>query len=178
AALETAPTEARLVRGRSAVAVLGSECCYWRTDEVSASSDEEVVAAAEPSMAMCPDGGLLLLGSSVYRRRGHRRRGDQSQAFGRVTFTLFGFAHWLAPPLECRSNPWRKLQFPGWAEIIRKWSVEKRRIPYRAALFKDCEAGAVMAVLANGGVRVVGAAARWWAPYRLRALVAPRWLRM
>src|SRR5262249_19052634 len=102
----------------------------------------------------------------------------QSQAFGRVTFTLFGFAHWLAPPLECRSNPWRKLQFPGWAEIIRKWSVEKRRIPYRAALFKDCEAGAVMAVLANGGVRVVGAAARWWAPYRLRALVAPRWLRM
>src|SRR5262249_1520636 len=35
----------------------------------------------------------------------------QSQAFGRVTFTLFGFAHWLAPPLECRSNPWRNLQF-------------------------------------------------------------------
>jgi hypothetical protein len=70
AALEIATNDARLVRGRSAVAVLGSECCYWRTDEVSASSDEEVVAAAEPSMAMCPDGGLLLLGSSVYRRRG------------------------------------------------------------------------------------------------------------
>jgi hypothetical protein len=70
AALEIATNDARLVRGRSAVAVLGSECCYWRTEEVSASSDEEVVAAAEPSMAMCPDGGLLVLGSSVYRRRG------------------------------------------------------------------------------------------------------------
>ena len=70
AVLEVSTNDARLVRGRSAVAVLGSECCYWRTDEVSASSDEEVVAAAEPSMAMCPDGGLLLLGSSVYRRRG------------------------------------------------------------------------------------------------------------
>ena len=70
AVLEVATNNANLVRGRSAVCVLGSECCYWRTDEVSASSDEEVVAAAEPSMAMCPDGGLLLLGSSVYRRRG------------------------------------------------------------------------------------------------------------
>jgi hypothetical protein len=70
AALEIATNDARLVRGRSAVAVLGSECCYWRTDELASSSDEEVVAAAEPSMAMAPDGGLLLLGSSVYRRRG------------------------------------------------------------------------------------------------------------
>ena len=69
-ALEIATNNAALVRGRSAVAVLGSECCYWRTDELASSSDEEVVAAAEPSMAMCPDGGLLLLGSSVYRRRG------------------------------------------------------------------------------------------------------------
>jgi hypothetical protein len=70
AVLEIATNDARLVRGRSAIAVFGSECCYWRTDEFSASSDEEVVAAAEPAMAMCPDGGLLLLGSSVYRRRG------------------------------------------------------------------------------------------------------------
>jgi hypothetical protein len=70
AALEVATNDARLVRGRSAIAVLGSECCYWRTDEASSSSDEEVVAAAEPSMAMTPDGGLLLLGSSVHRKRG------------------------------------------------------------------------------------------------------------
>jgi len=70
ASLEIATNDARLVRGRSAIAVLGSECCHWKTDELAASSDEEVVSAAEPSMAMCPDGGLLLLGSSVYRKRG------------------------------------------------------------------------------------------------------------
>jgi hypothetical protein len=74
ASLEIATNDARLVRGRSAIAVLGSECCHWRTDEHSASSDEEVVGAAEPSMAMCPDGGLLMLGSSVYRRRGYMYR--------------------------------------------------------------------------------------------------------
>jgi hypothetical protein len=72
--LEIATNDARLVRGRSAIAVLGSECCHWRTDEHSASSDEEVVGAAEPSMAMCPDGGLLMLGSSVYRQKGYMYR--------------------------------------------------------------------------------------------------------
>jgi hypothetical protein len=72
--LEIATNDARLVRGRSAIAVLGSECCHWKTDEQSASSDEEVVAAAEPSMAMTPDGGLLLLGSSVHRKRGYMYR--------------------------------------------------------------------------------------------------------
>jgi hypothetical protein len=74
ASLEIATNDARLVRGRSAIAVLGSECCHWRTEEHAASSDEEVVGAAEPSMAMCPDGGLLLLGSSVHRKRGHMFR--------------------------------------------------------------------------------------------------------
>jgi hypothetical protein len=74
ASLEIATNDARLVRGRSAIAVLGSECCHWRTDEHAASSDEEVVGAAEPSMAMCPDGGLLLLGSSVHRKVGYMYR--------------------------------------------------------------------------------------------------------
>ena len=72
--LEVATNNASLIRGRSAIAVLGSECCHWRTDEASSSSDEEVVAGAEPSMAMCPDGGLLMLGSSVFRRRGFMYR--------------------------------------------------------------------------------------------------------
>jgi hypothetical protein len=72
--LEIATNDARLVRGRSAIAVLGSESCHWRTDEQSDSSDEEVVSAAEPSMAMCPDGGLLVLGSSVHRKRGYMFR--------------------------------------------------------------------------------------------------------
>jgi hypothetical protein len=74
ASLEIATNDARLVRGRSAIAVLGSECCHWKTDEHAASSDEEVVGAAEPSMAMCPDGGLLLLGSSVHRKVGYMHR--------------------------------------------------------------------------------------------------------
>jgi hypothetical protein len=73
--LEIITNDVRLVRGRSAIGVLGSESCQWRTDETNASSDEEVVAAATPSMAMCPDGpGLLLLGSSVFRRRGYMYR--------------------------------------------------------------------------------------------------------
>jgi hypothetical protein len=72
--LEISTNDARLVRGRSAIAVLGSECCHWKTDEHAASSDEEVVGAAEPSMAMCQDGGLLMLGSSVHRKRGYMYR--------------------------------------------------------------------------------------------------------
>ena len=69
--LEIVTNSAALVRGRSAIAVLGSECAHWKTDEFSSSSDEEVVGAAEPSMAMCPDGGILMLGSSVHRKRGY-----------------------------------------------------------------------------------------------------------
>jgi hypothetical protein len=72
ATLEIASNDASLVRGRSAIAVIGSEACHWKHDDTSASnSDEEVVGASEPSMAMCPDGGLLLLGSSVHRQRGY-----------------------------------------------------------------------------------------------------------
>jgi len=74
ASLEIITNDASLIRGRSAIAVIGSECCHWRTDEHAASSDEEVVGAALPSMAMCPDGGLLLMGSSVHRRRGFMYR--------------------------------------------------------------------------------------------------------
>jgi hypothetical protein len=79
--LEIASNDPALVRGRSAVAVLGSEAGHWRHDEASAANDEEVVAGAEPSMAMCPDGGLLLLGSSVYRKRGYMYRMHR-QLFG------------------------------------------------------------------------------------------------
>ena len=74
ASLEISTNDARLVRGRSAIAVLGSEASHWRTDEHAASSDEEVVGAAEPSLSMCPDGGLLMLGSSVHRKRGYMYR--------------------------------------------------------------------------------------------------------
>jgi hypothetical protein len=69
--LEIVTNDPRLIRGRSAIAVLGSECCYWRTDEFNAASDEEVVHAALPSMALCPDTGLLILASSVHRKVGY-----------------------------------------------------------------------------------------------------------
>ena len=74
--LEIVTNNAALVRGRSVVGVLGSECCQWKADTDNSSSDEEVVSAAEPSMAMCPDlpGGMLLLGSSVFRKRGYMYR--------------------------------------------------------------------------------------------------------
>ena len=72
--LEIVTNDPRLIRGRSAIAVLGSECCYWRTDEYNAASDEEVVPAAVNSMAMCPDTGLLMLASSVHRKVGYMYR--------------------------------------------------------------------------------------------------------
>jgi hypothetical protein len=72
--LEISTNDASLVRGRSAIAILGSEASHWKYEDTSSSSDEEVVSAAEPSMAMCPDGGLLMLGSSVFRKRGYMYR--------------------------------------------------------------------------------------------------------
>jgi hypothetical protein len=74
ATLEIVTNDASLVRGRSAIAVLGSECCYWDTREGAASSDEDVVAAALPAMSMTPGGGLLMLASSVGRRAGYMHR--------------------------------------------------------------------------------------------------------
>lgn len=74
AALEIATNDADLVRGRSAIAVLGTEACFWKTDEAATSSDEEVVGAAEPGMAMIPDGGMLMMASSVHRKRGYMHR--------------------------------------------------------------------------------------------------------
>jgi hypothetical protein len=61
--------------------VLGSEVCHWQTAEHSESSDEEVVGAAEPSLSMAPDGGLMCLWSSVHRKRGYAYR-KYKQAFG------------------------------------------------------------------------------------------------
>jgi hypothetical protein len=54
-----------LVRNRSIIGIFGTEGAHWRTDEKSSSSDEEVIGAAEPGMAMIPDGGLLMMASSV-----------------------------------------------------------------------------------------------------------------
>jgi hypothetical protein len=74
ASLEITTNDASLVRGRSAIAILGTEVCFWPTDTASSSSDEEVVGAAEPAMAMTPDGGLMIMASSVHRKRGYMYR--------------------------------------------------------------------------------------------------------
>jgi hypothetical protein len=95
ASLEIATNDARLVRGRSAIAVLGTETAFWKTAEFAASSDEEVVSSAEPSMAMCPDAGLMIMGSSVYRKRGLMYR-KYKELFGNDDAEeLF----WFAPSL-------------------------------------------------------------------------------
>jgi hypothetical protein len=70
ASLEVVANDADLVRGRSVLALLGTEASFWNTDPDSRHSDEEVVGAAEPGMAMVPDGGLTILSSSVHRRKG------------------------------------------------------------------------------------------------------------
>jgi hypothetical protein len=70
ASLEVVTCNADLVRGRSVLALLATEASFWNTDPDATSSDEEVVAAAEPGAAMIPDGGLTILSSSVHRKKG------------------------------------------------------------------------------------------------------------
>ena len=74
--LEIVANDADLARGRSAIAIQGTEASHWKVDDNSLSSDEEVVTALLPSMAMCPDvqGGLLVMASSVHRKRGYMFR--------------------------------------------------------------------------------------------------------
>jgi hypothetical protein len=70
AALEIVTNDARTIRSRSAIAILGDEASFWRADGESSSSDEEVVAAAAPSLMTAPHGGFLILSSTTYRKRG------------------------------------------------------------------------------------------------------------
>ena len=70
AVLEITTNDHRLIRGRSAVAVLGDEVSFWRADGESSSSDEEVITAAAPSLMTAPGGGYLVLSSTTYRKRG------------------------------------------------------------------------------------------------------------
>lgn len=70
ASLEVVANDAGTIRGRSVLALLGTEASFWNTDPDASSSDEEVVSAAEAGAAMVPDGGLTILSSSVHRKRG------------------------------------------------------------------------------------------------------------
>jgi hypothetical protein len=99
ASLEVATNSSSLVRGRSAICLLGSEACHWKTSETAESSDEEVVAAALPSLSLCPDQGLMILGSSVHRRRGYMYK-RHKQLWGDDSAEDLV---WLAP--SARMNP-------------------------------------------------------------------------
>jgi hypothetical protein len=57
----------RGVRGRSMLAAIFDECCFWR-DQSSANPAEEIYRAVTPSLATC--GGLLVGISSPYSRQG------------------------------------------------------------------------------------------------------------
>jgi hypothetical protein len=70
AVIEVGTNDARLVRSRTCLGIIGDESCYWRADGEGSSSDEEVIAAAEPCMATVPGGGFLILSSSPFRPRG------------------------------------------------------------------------------------------------------------
>ena len=55
AVIEVCTNDHRTLRSRTCLAVIGDEACFWSIeDDGRASSDEEVVAAAEPSMATVP----------------------------------------------------------------------------------------------------------------------------
>src|SRR5262249_5214780 len=70
AVLEIVTNDARLVRGRSALALCGDEVCFWRSDGESASSDTEVITAARPALMTAPGGGFMVLSSTTYRKKG------------------------------------------------------------------------------------------------------------
>jgi hypothetical protein len=70
ASLEVVTNDAALIRGRSILGLFGTEACHWDTNPDSPSSDEEVVGAALPGMAMIPGGGLTILASSAHRKQG------------------------------------------------------------------------------------------------------------
>lgn len=61
----------RTVRGYTCAAVLADEVAWWRTDDdTSANPDSEIIAAIKPTMATVT-GGLLLVASSPYARKGY-----------------------------------------------------------------------------------------------------------
>ena len=67
--IEVHTSSYRRVRGRTCVACICDEICFWSTDQNSADPDVEVLNAVRPSMATI-ENGVLMIFSSVYARRG------------------------------------------------------------------------------------------------------------
>lgn len=65
--IECRPASFRTIRGGTAVAIIGDEVAFWRSDN-SANPDTEILNAARPMLATT--GGLLAAISSPYSQRG------------------------------------------------------------------------------------------------------------
>jgi hypothetical protein len=63
----------RTVRGYTVIAALLDELAFWRSDDLAANPDSEIIAALRPAMATVR-GGMLLVASSPYARRGELYR--------------------------------------------------------------------------------------------------------
>jgi hypothetical protein len=68
-ALQIMTNDYRTIRGRTVTALLGDEASLWEGGD-TASNDEELVAAVTPSMLTIADGGLVLLSSTTWHKRG------------------------------------------------------------------------------------------------------------
>jgi hypothetical protein len=66
--LEIRAASFRGLRGVTAVAVIGDEASFWRTDELSANADAEILNAIRPALATT--GGPLIVISTPYARQG------------------------------------------------------------------------------------------------------------
>jgi hypothetical protein len=119
ASIEIITADQALIRGRSAIAVLGTETSHWTTDENSACSDEEILAAAEPSMSMCPDGGLMVMASTVYRKKGLMHRVYQESHGNEQSDDLV----WFAPS---------RVMNPALPESVVSKQIEKDPARYQA----------------------------------------------
>jgi hypothetical protein len=94
-AIEVATASFRTIRGRTLIAALFDEAAFWRSDD-SANPDIEILQAVRPSLATT--GGLLLVASSPYAKRGILWR-----AFSRHHAKPGPILVWKAPTL--RMNP-------------------------------------------------------------------------
>jgi hypothetical protein len=94
-AIEVATASFRTIRGRTLIAALFDEAAFWRSDD-SANPDIEILQAVRPSLATT--GGLLLVASSPYAKRGILWR-----AFSRYHGKDGPILVWRAPTL--RMNP-------------------------------------------------------------------------
>jgi hypothetical protein len=66
--LEIRAASFRGLRGVTAVAVIGDEASFWRTDELSANADAEILNAIRPALATT--GGPLIVISTPYAQQG------------------------------------------------------------------------------------------------------------